>query len=251
MIAVNTVRTFSRLGLLLAAIIFGMLLAAYSTVALAAEVVARVDAIAGPVTVISADGAVRQLRKGSEIVAGDTIDTAVNGRVRLLFSDNGRVFVRPSSRFVIDSYHYSGDKQLDKSHFSLVKGGFRAITGAIGKGNHEKVRINTPVATIGIRGTDHEARYCNGDCRDFIADDGRDPADGLYTGTNAGCTFTGGLEFGAGQYGYTAVGRQTSRLADPPAILVNDPELRGALGTLHPAVYIPAQPRSVTSVPCR
>jgi hypothetical protein len=38
----------------------------------------------------------------------------------------------------------------------LFKGGFRAITGKIGKKNKVNYRITTPVTTIGIRGTDHE-----------------------------------------------------------------------------------------------
>ena len=207
----------------------------------AADAVASVAAIAGRVTALAADGSERQLRRGSAVYTGDTIVTAANARVRLLFSDQGRVFVRPSSRFVIAAYHYSGDKQQDESRFSLVKGGFRAITGAIGAANHERVKIATPVATIGIRGTDHEARYCAGDCRDISGSDGQPPADGLYTGTNAGRTLIGGMEFGPGQYGFTSEHGITAHLAQPPAILVRDVELRQAMGRLRAQATKPAQ----------
>jgi hypothetical protein len=41
----------------------------------------------------------------------------------------------------------------------LVKGGFRAITGMIGHTNKDNYKIETPTATIGIRGTDHEPMF--------------------------------------------------------------------------------------------
>src|SRR5450756_1844412 len=44
----------------------------------------------------------------------------------------------------------------ERSFFSLFKGGFRAITGLIGKMNKANYRITTPASVIGVRGTDHE-----------------------------------------------------------------------------------------------
>ncbi len=196
---------------------------------LAAQPAGTVEAVAGKVTAAGADGAIRPLSKGGQVFSGDTVSTGPNSRVRILFSDKGLIFLRPSTRFVIDSYKHSGDKQEDESRFSLVKGGFRSVTGAIGQANKEKVTIETPVATIGIRGTDHEGRFCAGDCLD-LADIGVSaPPDGLYTATNAGQTVVGGQPFGAGQYGFTSPVRETVRLPEPPPILNADPELRGEL----------------------
>ena len=45
-----------------------------------------------------------------------------------------------------------------------MKGGIRAVTGYIGKRNREAYKVNTAVATIGIRGTGHNTRICEGDC---------------------------------------------------------------------------------------
>ncbi|HEY8118301.1 MAG TPA: FecR family protein, partial [Methylophilaceae bacterium] len=59
-----------------------------------------------------------------------------------------------------DEYAYEGKTDgQEKSFFSLVKGGLRAITGAVGHVNKTNYRINTPVATIGIRGTEFLASY--------------------------------------------------------------------------------------------
>lgn len=198
----------------------------------AAEPAGKVDALAGQVTVAGADGAIRSLAKDAPVFAGDIISTGPNSRVRIVFSDEGVIFLRPSTRFVIDSYKHTGNTQQDESKFSLVKGGFRSVTGAIGQANKDKVKIETPVATIGIRGTDHEGRFCAGDCLDLTNIGVSAPPDGLYTATNVGQTVVGTQQFGPGQYGFTTPTKVTIRLPEPPPILVADPALRGAMAPL-------------------
>ncbi len=200
-----------------------------SQVAMAAEPAGKVDAVIGNVTVAGADGAIRVLAKDAPVFSGDIISTGPNSKVRILFSDNAIIFLRPATRFVIDSYRHTGNVQQDESIFSLVKGGFRAVTGAIGHANKDKVRIETPVATIGIRGTDHEGRFCAGDCLDLTNIGVSAPPDGLYTSTNVGRTVVGSKLFGAGQYGFTSSSRITVHLPEPPPILVKDPMLREGL----------------------
>ena len=195
----------------------------------AEEAAGRVDAVAGQVTAAGEDGAIRTLTKDAPFFSGDIISTGPNSRTRLVFSDEGVIFLRPSTRFVIKSYHHSGDPEQDESKFSLLRGGFRSVTGAIGHGNAKKHEVETPVATIGIRGTDHEGRFCAGDCTDLTNVGVSPPADGLYTGTNSGETVVGGKKFGAGEYGFTSPAGQTSHLPEPPPILVKDPLLPVAL----------------------
>ena len=195
----------------------------------AAKPAGKVDAVVGQVTVAGTDGAIRTLDKDAPVFAGDIISTGPNSRVRIVFSDEGVIFLRPSTRFVIDSYKHTGNSQQDESKFSLVKGGFRSVTGAIGQANKDKVKVETPVATIGIRGTDHEGRFCAGDCLDLTNIGVSAPADGLYTGTNVGHTQVGAQQFGPGQYGFTSPTKVTVRLPEPPPILIADPSLKGAL----------------------
>lgn len=51
-----------------------------------------------------------------------------------------------------------------RAFFRLVKGGFRTITGLIGKANQEDYRVTTPTATIGIRGTEWIVWICDAAC---------------------------------------------------------------------------------------
>jgi len=52
-----------------------------------------------------------------------------------------------------------------RAFFKLLKGGFRAVSGLIGKVDRNEYRISTPVATIGIRGTDYLLILCDAACR--------------------------------------------------------------------------------------
>lgn len=51
-----------------------------------------------------------------------------------------------------------------RAFFRLLKGGFRAVSGLIGKANPAEYRVSTPVATIGIRGTDYLVVICDAAC---------------------------------------------------------------------------------------
>ncbi len=108
------------------------------------------------------DGTRRALAKGDTVFVGDTIETAPKSFVVVRFTDGGKVTVRPGTMLVIDEYAYGGDN--DGSALKLVKGGLRALTGAIAKQNPDAYRVDTPVATLGVRGTEFDVRWCDEQC---------------------------------------------------------------------------------------
>lgn len=112
---------------------------------------------AGDVRLVNLAGAERAARKGEPLNEGDTILTGSNGSAQIKMADGGFISVRANTRMKVDSYTYIGKQDgSEKSFFSLMAGGFRALTGLIGKLNKDNYKITTPSATIGIRGTDHE-----------------------------------------------------------------------------------------------
>ncbi len=194
----------------------------------AAQGAGRVTLARGLVTVSTPEGDIRPLKLGDTVHPGETIQTGAGSTVQMRFTDGGSVFVRPSSRFKIDAYRDTGDTAKDRSFFSLLKGGFRAITGLIGHTNRANYRVNTPVATIGIRGTDFMGRLCLGDCLDLVNQGVQPPPDGLYTGVNKGgigiTTNAGTTEAIAGQFSrVTGVNAIPLNLGSPPPILAKDP----------------------------
>ncbi|MEX2480520.1 MAG: FecR domain-containing protein [Gammaproteobacteria bacterium] len=117
----------------------------------------KVDYVVGNVTATSGDGTQRALAKGTAIRVGDTIETNT-GRAWLRFADGGYMSLQPRTEFRVDDYHFEGEEaEEEKSFFSLLKGGMRAVTGFIGQRNRDAYKVKTPVATIGIRGTEYLA----------------------------------------------------------------------------------------------
>ncbi len=114
---------------------------------------ARIDFSVGSVIAASTDGRQRALAKGSEIDSGDTIRTN-DGRVQLRFTDGSYVSLQPNTEFSVNEYKYEGKADgNERGIFALAKGALRTVTGFIGRANRSTYRINTPTATVGIRGT--------------------------------------------------------------------------------------------------
>lgn len=121
---------------------------------------------------------VLQVRTGNEVRQGDTIRTAPGSSAQVWLSDGSMVAIREKSEFRIDSYHYKKEEPAGAMGLltSIVKGGARLLTGAVGKANPAGVKVNTRVALIGIRGTGFDLM----DCVDQCEDDGQQAAPGLY-----------------------------------------------------------------------
>lgn len=135
------------------------LAAAYPVISHAAGA-AKIDFSAGAVTAVNAAGVQRPVAKGSEIGSGDSVATGDGGRAQLRFTDGGMVSLQPGSEFKVDNYHFSGKEDgEEKGFFSLLKGGLRTITGLVGRNNKSAYKVNTSVATIGIRGTEFTIAY--------------------------------------------------------------------------------------------
>lgn len=96
-----------------------------------------------------------QLQRGDPVYVGDRIETQSNGHVHLRFSDDALISVRPNSRLKIQKYDFDPSKPSESTiKFELEEGVTRAISGRAAKGARERFRLNTPIAAIGVRGTD-------------------------------------------------------------------------------------------------
>ena len=122
-----------------------------------AEQAGRVQFVTGAVQVTTAAGATHELQKGQAVNEGDTLVSGKSSSAQIKMQDGGFIAVRPDTQLKFDSFKFNGKADgSEQGFFSLLKGGFRAITGLIGRVNKQNYRITTPAATIGIRGTDHE-----------------------------------------------------------------------------------------------
>jgi FecR protein len=95
-------------------------------------------------------GGVRVLRIGARVLHNERIQTSASGTVQLLFIDKTTLSVGPSSTLVIDKFVYDPATGTGQMVTTLTRGALRFVGGQL---SHQgAATVNTPVATIGIRG---------------------------------------------------------------------------------------------------
>jgi len=157
-----------KINFLFAAILL-MIATAAQAVEPAGNVAGKVGYMSGTLVAQRTDGTLKVLVPKSEVLAGDMLITAKDSYAQVKMNDGSLMTLRPNSNLRIEAYQFSQDApQSDNAIFRLLKGGFRAVTGLIGKrGNADAYQVHTASATIGIRGTDYSARMCaTTGCRD-------------------------------------------------------------------------------------
>jgi len=88
---------------------------------------------------------------GDPVYLGDVVQTGVDGRVAINFTDGSSFNLSSNARMVLDHYVYEPAGKSNASLFNLAKGTFTFVAGSVAKTGDMKV--DTPVATLGIRGT--------------------------------------------------------------------------------------------------
>lgn len=112
----------------------------------------------------SAGEAPRTLGRGLPLREGDRLTTSEGASAIIRLQDGTRMTLRPNSELVLQQYQFRENAPDNGFLMQLVRGGFRAVTGVISKNSPNAARIQTHTATIGIRGTDFDARLCSGEC---------------------------------------------------------------------------------------
>ena len=113
----------------------------------------KVTAVAGDASIIRADGTHVPAAVGALVHQGDVIETAKTGAVNIIFADNTAFAVSENARMSVDKFIYDADQHSGTSFFAMLQGAFVYTSGLIGKSDPGNVNIETPVGTIGIRGT--------------------------------------------------------------------------------------------------
>lgn len=120
----------------------------------AVQSVGEVSLVIGEAQLARSGGEVLAVARNMPVHPGDRIETSVGGHVHVRFVDGGMVSVRPESRLMIESYQREGAGNGGAIKFRLERGAVRSVTGEWGEENRERFRLNTPIAAIGVRGTD-------------------------------------------------------------------------------------------------
>lgn len=112
--------------------------------------------VSGQVNIQNAQAAPRKLEHGAAVYVGDQIFTQVDSHLHLRMVDNAFVALRPASRLTIQVYDYTPERpEASRIRLDLQHGTTRAVTGKGGQAAKHQYRFNTPLAAIGLRGTDY------------------------------------------------------------------------------------------------
>lgn len=110
----------------------------------------------GEASVVRGSGVKRSLQRKTLIYEGDTITTSDRGKIGLKMVDGAIEKISANSQLFITKYRYDPNKPEDSIiKMELTKGTLFSKTGKGGKASKDKYRLNTPIAAIGIRGTEY------------------------------------------------------------------------------------------------
>lgn len=145
---------FAALGLAWALVFCLAPLAAEAQVATKAGVAA---AVRGPAQQISfrtpQDTVGRNLAGGQEIFLGDRIVTGPGGGLQILLLDGTTFSIGPNTSIVIDEFVFNPATGTGRLTANVARGTLRVISGRLARQQQEAIRVRTPVATVGVRGT--------------------------------------------------------------------------------------------------
>ena len=97
-------------------------------------------------------------RIGDHVFRSDTIMTAGNGAVGITFSDNSLMSLGPSSRLRLDQFQFNTTTHQGQFEAALEKGTLAVRSGQIVRQTPGAMRVRTPAALLGVRGTEFLVR---------------------------------------------------------------------------------------------
>lgn len=115
------------------------------------------DAVTGEVTATHPGLGRRALGLEGKVYARDVIATAPGAAARIVFRDKTVLELKESSQVDLAAFAFE-DKGEKAMTVKLAVGVFRMITGEIVKANPDKFKVESPLAVIGIRGTDFASK---------------------------------------------------------------------------------------------
>jgi hypothetical protein len=107
----------------------------------------------GAVTV-ERDGKRQDAAVGMAIRPTDKILTGADGSVGITFLDNSLLSAGPNSVLAIDKYQFDSTTYAGEFDASLKSGTLAVVSGKMARQNPESMRVHTPAAIMGVRGTE-------------------------------------------------------------------------------------------------
>lgn len=134
-------------------------LAAIAILALVAPALAQQRSPAGRVKVVSGSafivraGSTVPAKVGQELFESDSLRTGEDGRIGVTFEDDTRLSLGPASEVRLDTFRYAPAEGSVGMAMRFLRGIAVYVSGRIAKLAPDAVRLETPSAIVGVRGT--------------------------------------------------------------------------------------------------
>jgi hypothetical protein len=116
------------------------------------DAAARVKTAAGTVSIVRQEKVV-PAKVDDKVFTGDSLRTGADGSIGITFKDDTLLSLGPNSEIVVDEFLFSPGQGKLSIVTRMLKGTAAYFAGIIARLSPQSVRFETPVATVGIRGT--------------------------------------------------------------------------------------------------
>jgi hypothetical protein len=137
-----------------------------------AESIGRVVLIQGH-PIVEREGQHLLLKRNDALFTKDTVITPIGSKVLFRLKDRSTISLAENTQFTLTQYDYKDGSEKSTARFNMLKGAFRTLTGKIGKQKEPHFEIHTPVATIGVRGTEFWGGFIFSDSLDVTMLEGK------------------------------------------------------------------------------
>lgn len=112
----------------------------------------RIRVASGPAFIVR-DGGTVQAKEGQAVFQADALQTGPGGRIGVLLNDDTRLSLGPSSEVRLDRFVYAPSSDNFAMVLKFVRGAAAYVSGRIAKLAPDSIRLETPAAIVGVRGT--------------------------------------------------------------------------------------------------
>jgi hypothetical protein len=110
-----------------------------------------------PVSILRGDARVAAAI-GDAVYEKDVVETGTGGKVGITLSDNTMLSVGPESRLALDTFRFDSAALKGNLLANMQRGTLAVTTGDIARSAPDAMKIQTPSAVLGVRGTDFLVR---------------------------------------------------------------------------------------------
>ena len=114
------------------------------------------------------DGATRALSPAAAVLYADLLRTGRAARLHAELKDGTQLTLGENGRMLVDDFVYKPGAEDNRLSLRVVRGAFLFVGGKTENGKHAAVTIQTPVATLGVRGTTVWGGYIDGRYRVLV-----------------------------------------------------------------------------------